>query len=220
MTITGKSYFAAASAMRPGSSAYCNPQMSFRMWTPSSAAITAVSALKVSTETGTEISGRSASKNGRSRAVSSAADIGTKPGRDDSAPTSMMSAPSSTICRARAIAFSGVFHSPPSEKESGVTLQQQVAGNFYQISFMLYDLKEKGLYDNATILIVADHGDNHVGEYPMFLLKEAGATGPYRTSGAPVSYFDIPPYLASLAGEKLDNEYSMELKALDEDTLF
>lgn len=104
------------------------------------------------------------------------------------------------------------------EKESGVTLQQQVAGNFYQISFMLYDLKEKGLYDNATILIVADHGDNHVGEYPMFLLKEAGATGSYRTSGAPVSYFDIPPYIASLAGKKLDNKYSMDLKALDEDT--
>ena len=47
--------------------------------------------------------------------------MGTNPGRDDSAPTSMMSAPSATICRAWASAFSGVFHCPPSEKESGVT---------------------------------------------------------------------------------------------------
>ena len=105
------------------------------------------------------------------------------------------------------------------EEESGVTRTQHVAGLFHQIEIMLDELKEKGIYNNATIFIIADHGEIHVGEHPVFLLKEAGATGTYSTSKAPVSYFDIPPYLASLVGEKLDNEYSMDLKTIPEDAL-
>ncbi len=44
------------------------------------------------------------------------------PGRVDSPPRSMMSAPSAIMLRARAMASSGLKYWPPSEKESGVTL--------------------------------------------------------------------------------------------------
>ena len=72
-------------------------------------------------EIGTGIFGAICSKKGARRSISSAADTGTKPGRDDSAPTSMIAAPSSTIESAWLNALSSVFHLPPSEKESGVT---------------------------------------------------------------------------------------------------
>ena len=98
MTTTGAWHSAATRAIAPRSSAaYCKPQMSLRMSAPSSTAARAVSALNVSMEIGTGIFGAICSKKGASRSISSAADTGTKPGRDDSAPTSMIAAPSSTI---------------------------------------------------------------------------------------------------------------------------
>ena len=123
MTTTGTSASAATRAIAPASSAYCNPQMSFSICAPARSAARAVSALNVSTETGTGHSGRTASRNGRSRSISSSAPIGTKPGRLDSAPMSMMSAPSRTISSIWRSAISRVFHLPPSENESGVTFR-------------------------------------------------------------------------------------------------
>jgi hypothetical protein len=56
------------------------------------------------------------------RAISSVEETGAAPGRVDSPPMSMMSAPSSARRRAWATAASVVAWRPPSEKESGVTL--------------------------------------------------------------------------------------------------
>jgi len=55
------------------------------------------------------------------RRSSSAASTGCAPGRVDSPPTSMRSAPSSIRRRACAMACGGSRNRPPSEKESGVT---------------------------------------------------------------------------------------------------
>ena len=104
-------------------------------------------------------------------------------------------------------------------KETASTLKQQVAGSFNQIRRIIADLKDKNLYDKTTLLIMADHGEKHKAEHPMLLLKDAGATGPYKTSHAPVSYFDVCPYLTSLVGKQLNNDYSMDLKSLREDTV-
>ena len=82
---------------------------------------------------------------------------------------------------------------------------------------MLQDLKDKGLYDAATIIITTDHGDKKEGEYAMFLLKRAGAKGQYTTSSAPVSHFDLPVYLSSLVGRKLENDYGKSYDEVGED---
>ena len=89
------------------------------------------------------------------------------------------------------------------------TRESQVAGGFYRIGEMLQDLKDKGLYDNSTIILTTDHGETHQCQFSMFLLKESGAKGEYRTSSVPVSHFDLPVYLASLAGGNLDIDYGM-----------
>ena len=119
----GASASAATRAIAPGSSAYCSPQISFSICVPALRAARAVSALNVSTETGTGHSARIVSRNGSSRSISSAALMGTNPGRLDSAPISMMSAPSRTISSIWRSALSRVFHLPPSENESGVTFR-------------------------------------------------------------------------------------------------
>ena len=100
------------------------------------------------------------------------------------------------------------------------TCEQQVAGSFYCLAKIFDDMKAKDIYDNSTIIIMADHGDNSNLKSLTFLVKESGATGGYRTSSAPVSGFDVAPYIASLAGKKIENSvYSGDLTKLDENTV-
>ena len=93
---------------------------------PRSIARSATSDLYVSTEIGTESLSRSRFSTGISRRISSAAEIRADPGRVDSAPISMMSAPSSSNSIARAYARSGSEYLPPSENESGVTFSTPI----------------------------------------------------------------------------------------------
>ena len=123
ITTTGRPYLAATAAISPGSFSYCNPQISLSRCTPSLAAYSAVSALNVSTDTGTGHFLTICGKNCDKIAISSLAPTGTKPGREDSAPISIISAPSFTISSICAKALSTVFHLPPSEKESLVTFK-------------------------------------------------------------------------------------------------
>src|SRR5258707_579622 len=94
------------------------------MVTPKSTARFAVPGFKVSTEIA-KPSRRSST--GRRRSHSSASAIRADPGRVDSAPTSIICAPSSAISRARTAAASGFRNRPPSEKESGVTFRMPMS---------------------------------------------------------------------------------------------
>ena len=76
--------------------------------------------LYVSTEMGTVSCLLKASIIGTILLISSSSLTGAWPGLVDSPPTSMMSAPSSTIFFARFMAASISLNLPPSEKESGV----------------------------------------------------------------------------------------------------
>ena len=63
---------------------------------------------------------------GITRSSSSSRETGSCPGRVDSPPTSIRSAPASTIRRAWATARSRLLCRPPSEKESGVTFKMPI----------------------------------------------------------------------------------------------
>src|SRR5829696_771756 len=63
---------------------------------------------------------------GRTRRTSSSSLTGSEPGRVDSPPTSTIRAPSSSIVSACTTAASTPKNSPPSEKESGVTLRMPI----------------------------------------------------------------------------------------------
>ncbi len=100
------------------------------------------------------------------------------------------------------------------------TLEDTTAGCFYCVNEFLEDLKKKGLYDSSTIIITADHGDLNKAEQAIFMLKRKGADGPYTDNLSPVSLFDLPVFLADLAGTELEHlPYSMRLDELQEDTV-
>ena len=96
------------------------PVTSFTMEAPTRTAALATSTWRVSTETIAPC-WASARITGSTRLASSSAETGVKPGRVDSPPTSMMSAPESSMARPCAMAASVSMCSPPSLKESGVT---------------------------------------------------------------------------------------------------
>src|ERR1017187_3011998 len=92
------------------------------MLAPAAKAARATPSLTVSTEIGTLPRPANCSITGIARRSSSDSATGAAPGRVDSPPTSMISAPCSTSCSAWATAASASRNRPPSKKESGVTL--------------------------------------------------------------------------------------------------
>ena len=99
---------------------------SFTISAPASAAASATSDLLVSTEMGIRIFPRSFSITGNTRCNSVSAETPSDPGRVDSPPTSIMSAPAASIATACATAASTFKNNPPSEKLSGVTFSTPI----------------------------------------------------------------------------------------------
>ena len=114
------SYFAITAAIF---GSYFNPQISLTRSAPAWIELSATLLLKVSTETGMSKCFLTASITGRTLCASSSALTGVWPGRVDSPPISIISAPSAIIASVCLKASSIWFHLPPSEKESGVTFK-------------------------------------------------------------------------------------------------
>ena len=95
--------------------------------------------------------------------------------------------------------------------------KEQMAGVFKIVKEMLDEMKQKGIYDSSTILITADHGDLDLCQHMICMLKESGSTDEFRISHAPVSSFDFPIYLASVAGQTMTNDYGTDMLSLAED---
>ena len=90
---------------------------------PAARARSATSAFEVSIEISHSLVSRaSPSITGMTRAISSSAGTAAAPGRVDSPPTSRIPAPSASSRSPCSTAASRSRNSPPSEKESGVTL--------------------------------------------------------------------------------------------------
>lgn len=78
----------------------------------------------------------------------------------------------------------------------------------------LDNLKKLGVYDDSTIIVMADHGSHDLFTYPnstpLFMIKEAGrSSGELTFSSAPISYADLmSTYLvnAGLYNESTDKE--------------
>ena len=104
----------------PISESYFNPQISLTRSAPAWIALSATLLLKVSTEMGMSKRFLTASITGKTLWASSSALTGVCPGRVDSPPISIISAPSAIMASVCRKASSKWFHFPPSEKESGV----------------------------------------------------------------------------------------------------
>lgn len=83
------------------------------------------------------------------------------------------------------------------------TLLQTERGCWRYIEEYLNQLKRLGVYEEATIVITADHGMHHsyYGAQPMFFIKSPGEShSEYAETNAPISFTDIMPTVLYLAG--------------------
>ena len=102
---------------------FVKARMSFQIWAPAAAHSVMISGREVSIEIITSRFAAIFFTTGRTREASSSAETKAAPGRVDSPPISIMSAPSFTICTAWLNAVFLSINLPPSEKESGVTFK-------------------------------------------------------------------------------------------------
>lgn len=80
-----------------------------------------------------------------------------------------------------------------------------LAGNMNIIKSLIDDLKEKGIYDNTAIMILADHGSEEVSKMgcsPLLLVKGFNEKHKFIISETPISWADIEPTLISWVTEQ------------------
>lgn len=74
----------------------------------------------------------------------------------------------------------------------------EAKGNFTLLSYYFDELKKQGVYDNSTIVILADHGHVDYAQNPLFMIKNAGENHELRVSDASMSYEYLDEIFASL----------------------
>ena len=88
------------------------------------------------------------------------------------------------------------------------TLLQTERGCWMYLEEYLNQMKELGVYDDATIIITADHGAHHnyYDGQPIFFMKSPHESHErYTETNAPISFTDIMPTVLYLAGAKYDD---------------
>lgn len=123
-------------------------------------------------------------------------------------------------------------HAPFTTDENGiyrgdgaVTSLQQTQGVFRFLGKYLRNLKDLGLYEDATIIITGDHGtltsDSQEYSDPnltALLVKESGKAGtPLKTSQAPVSQDNLLASVVKSAGIETETDYGRAFDEISED---
>lgn len=80
------------------------------------------------------------------------------------------------------------------------SILQQGKGALYIVENYISQLKQLGLYDSATIIIMADHGRENVAEHGILLVKEKNEKKPFEESGVPITYYDLHATLFRVLG--------------------
>lgn len=86
--------------------------------------------------------------------------------------------------------------------EEGVSLWESAQGMNLMLSEYLDKLRELGIYDNSTIVIMADHGaydyDEGYASSPLLMVKYKGAAGDFDIDETPMSFVDMQRILITL----------------------
>ena len=89
--------------------------------------------------------------------------------------------------------------------KGGSNETRQTLGLLKLFSYYMDQLKKLGVYDQTTVIIMADHGSykhSSDGQAPILLVKFAGASHPFEISETPLSFFSMQEILISaLRGE-------------------
>lgn len=89
----------------------------------------------------------------------------------------------------------------------------EAEGNCTYLKTFFEQLKKEGLYENSTIIVMADHGHYDYSQNPLFMLKNAGETEGFVISDEKMSFAYLSDILVSLLdGENVTEEYIRRYK--------
>lgn len=83
----------------------------------------------------------------------------------------------------------------------GTSLEEQQIGVMHILGTYFDQMKQLGIYDNANIMILADHGEINQGQNPLLMVKKEQETKGFQVSDLPVSYINLHPTWLSFLGE-------------------
>lgn len=101
------------------------------------------------------------------------------------------------------------------EAEGETAIEEQAHGSLMIVSRYLQQLKDMGLYDDATIIVTSDHGNFVLSEYglyepvsPILLIKPSEtakqASAPLKTSNVPTGHLDFHATIMDAIGGDAD----------------
>lgn len=98
----------------------------------------------------------------------------------------------------------------------GTSLEQQQKGLMHILEVYFEQMKRLGIYDNANIIILADHGDLNLAQNPIFLVKKGQETEEFTINDTPISYANLHPTLLSfIQKDDVNGESIFELTTTD-----
>lgn len=97
-----------------------------------------------------------------------------------------------------------------SNKET--SLEEQEMGVMTILNEYFEQMKKLGIYDDAKIIILADHGAYGIECNPVLLVKDGNKTSEFTVDNTPVSYENIQPTLMKMLG----SEDPDGIKSIDE----
>jgi len=85
--------------------------------------------------------------------------------------------------------------------KSDASREENIAGYLQMIKTYIQMMKDQGVYDDATIIITADHGDKNANMQVVYFIKEPGETHDQMDENtAPISHADFAGTLLSVIG--------------------
>ena len=104
--------------------------------------------------------------------------------------------------------------------ENSTELGAQIRGSFKIITEYINELKEKGLYDNSTIIITADHGGVGIYQHPTVLVKEKNEHKDFTISDSKISFLNVHSTLVkSCIGDAYDYDVDTVSEVGDKDVI-
>jgi len=88
------------------------------------------------------------------------------------------------------------------------TVEDEVAGNLSFLKSFLQELKNKDIYDNTAIIVLADHGQYNLCQNPLFMMKNISEKHEFIISNQEMSFEFLPNiFEAIISGKNVDEKY-------------
>lgn len=95
------------------------------------------------------------------------------------------------------------------QDDGGTSLKEQQKGVMTLLNTYFSQMQQLGIYDDADIVILADHGELDKGQNPLLLIKHGTETDQFTVNDVPVSYANLHATFLSLAAQNGGNEKSI-----------